>query len=186
VDLLSSGPDRPPEGDRTRRRWWERLWRQRWLRAVAAVLAAVAALALFRSTVDTQPVRPPPAALSPTVVSVPMPTPPYDTRPGRTPIPAPTPSGEELAGTLPAAGAPDRAAARTATALVLGRFCLDPSRYAYTLAPDGSGRSQDWRHVNVLVFDLERSYAGAALRLLLDWTGRAYRWSGPASLLRGC
>jgi hypothetical protein len=169
---------------------WERLHRNRGVRASAAVLAAVAALVLFRSTLPTDPVPLPQAAgptlPAPRVVAIPRPTPPFDTRPGRTPIPAPTRSGDALVGTVPAHPGPDLAAARVAVAQVLGRFCLQPDRYGNTLEPDRAGRVEDWRHVRVLIFDAERSYTAPALRLGLDWTGPAYRWTGPPALLRGC
>jgi hypothetical protein len=168
---------------------WDRFWRHRGVRATAAVLAAVAALVLFRSAGDIEPVRPVavgPMLPPPRVVAIPRPTPPFDTRPGRTPIPTPVRSGDTLSGTLPAHTGPDLTAARIAVGLVFGRFCLQPDRYGYALAPERTGRAEDWRHVAVLVFDAERSYTAPSLRLALDWTGHTYRWSGPPSLLRGC
>ncbi|HEV7653606.1 MAG TPA: hypothetical protein VGP36_02565 [Mycobacteriales bacterium] len=148
----------------------------------AAVLGAAVALLLVRSTSDRSP-----SSVDRTVAAAaPVPTPPYDRRPGRTPIAAPVRSGASLSGGLPATGPPARTAAVRAVDLVLGRFCLEPAAYAYTLGPEGVGRAGDWRHVTVLLFRLERGGTDPALRLALDWTGREYRWTGPAELLRGC
>jgi hypothetical protein len=69
---------------------------------------------------------------------------------------------------------------------VLGRFCVDPDAYAYTLGPDGIRPTEDWRRVTVLLFKLERGGTAPSLQLRLDWTGSAYRWSGPAELSSGC
>jgi hypothetical protein len=182
VDLLSSGPERPPQRA-------SRIGRRRSVRLAAVVLVATAALLLLRSTVDTAPPRVPRSTVdraAPVVPLPPQPTPPYDRRPGRTPIPAPAQTGDGLSGLLPATGGPDRHAADAAVGLVLGRYCLDPAGYAFTLDPDHDGTREDWHHVDVLVFDLQRSYAGPALRLFLDWAGRSYRWLGFLNLLDGC
>jgi hypothetical protein len=179
VDLLSSGPERPRRA--------VRVWRRRSVRVAAVVLVAAAALALLRSTVDTSPseVDRPVAAASPSPVP-PPPAPPFDGGPGRTPIPAPTRAGGQLSGPLPASGGPDRTAAVRAVRLVLGRYCPDPESYAYTLGPDALGRTEDWRRVTVLLFKLERGGTAPSLQLRLSWTGRAYRWTGPDELLKGC
>jgi hypothetical protein len=157
----------------------------------AVVVLAAAALPLLRSTVDTGT----PGASRSTVdrsgaaTSLPpRPTPPFDRLPGRTPIPAPAQTGDGLSGPLPAVGGPDERAAGVAVGLVLGRFCLDPRRYTFTLTPDGTTRRPDWRHVDVLVFGLDGSGSGPELRLFLDWAedGRSYRWLGFLTLLDGC
>jgi hypothetical protein len=182
VDLLSSGPERPPQRA-------SRIWRRRSVRLTAVVLVAAAVLLLLRSTVDTTPsglARSTVDNPTPVVSLPPRPTPPYDQRPGRTPIPAPAQTGDGLSGLLPATGVLDRRAAVEAVELVLGRFCLEPGRYAFTLDPDHDGTREDWHHVDVLVVDIERSYAGPALRLFLDWAGRSYRWLGFLNLLDGC
>lgn len=179
TDLLSSGPGRP--------RRELRIWRRRGVRVVVVVLAAAAAALLLRSTVDTRPSgvdRPVPAG-SPAVP--PRPLPPFDRSPGRTPIPAPTRAGGQLTGALPPpVRGPDRAAAVRAVGLVLGRYCVEPRAYAYTLGSDEPARPEDWRRVIVLLFQLERGGNAPSLQLQLTWTGRAYRWSGPAGLLDGC
>ena len=131
---------------------------------------------LARSTVDNPSVVPLP----------PRPTPPYDRLPGRTPIPAPAQTGDGLSGPLPAIGGPDKRAAAAAVYLVLGRYCLDPKRYTFTLDPDHDGSWPDWHHVDVLVFRLDGSGSGPDLRLFLDWAGRSYRWLGFLDLLDGC
>lgn len=155
----------------------------------AVVLVAAAALLLLRSTVDTSP---PDAARStvddpgPTASLPPRPTPPYDRLPGRTPIPVPAQTGDGLSGPLPVIGGPDKRAAGSAVDLVLGRYCLDPGGYTFTLDPDHDGTREDYRHVDVLVFRLDGSGSGPALRLILDWAGRWYRWIGFLNLLAGC
>jgi hypothetical protein len=183
LDLLTSGPERP--------RRVGRIWRRRGARLAVAVLATAAALVLFRSTVDMsgsgvdQPAVAGPAALA-TTSGPPRPTPPYDRRPGRTPIPEPAQTGDALSGPLPGVGGPDKRAAGASVDLVLGRYCLDPGRYTFTLDPDRDGTRADWHHVDVLVFGLGDSGSGPALRLFLDWTGRSYRWLGLLTLLDGC
>ena len=155
----------------------------------AVVLVAAAAVLLLRSTVDTRPsgiTRSTVDGIGPTFSPPPGPKPPYDRRPGRTPIPAPAQTGDGLSGLLPMMTGPDRRAAGTAVDLVLGRYCLEPMRYVFTLDPDHNGTQADWHHVRVLVFDVERSYAGAAMRLFLDWAGPSYRWLGFLNLLDGC
>jgi hypothetical protein len=182
LDLLTSGPERP--------RRVGRIWRRRGARVAAVVLVAAAALVLLRSTVDN-----PPSGWSgvdstvvaaPTVPLPPRPIPPYDRRPGRTPIPDPAQTGDALSGPLPAVGGPDKRAAGASVDLVLGRYCLDPGHYTFTLDPDRDGTRADWHHVDVLVFGLGDSGSGPALRLFLDWTGRSYRWLGFLTLLDGC
>ena len=155
----------------------------------AVVLVAAAALPFLRSTVDSKPpgaTRSTVDGIGPTFSPPPGPKPPYDRRPGRTPIPAPAQTGDGLSGLLPMMTGPDRRAAGTAVDLVLGRYCLEPMRYVFTLDPDHNGTQADWHHVRVLVFDVERSYAGAAMRLFLDWAGPSYRWLGFLNLLDGC
>ena len=70
--------------------------------------------------------------------------------------------------------------------LVLGRYCLDPGGYTFTLDPDHDGTREDYHHVDVLVFRLASSGSGPDLRLILDWAGRSYRWLGFLNLLDGC
>jgi hypothetical protein len=183
VDLLSSGRLRPPEPSPGR--WLtraRRLWRHRGARAGALVLVAAAALVLLRFTAEPQrrPARPVAASASPT------PAPPFDRRPGRTPIPEPAQTGDLLSGPLPEIGPPTRTVAARAAALVLGRYCAEPSRYVFTLEPDTDGRRPDYHHLGVLVTDRELTDSGPAMRLTLDWDGRAYLWTGPLTLLSGC
>jgi hypothetical protein len=182
VDLLSSGPERPPPRA-------SRVWRRRSVRVAAVVLGAAAALLLLRSAVDTSPSglgRSTVDDPGPTVSLPPRPTPPYDRLPGRTPIPAPAQTGDGLSGPLPAIGGPDKRAAAAAVYLVLGRYCFDPGRYTFTLDPDHDGTREDFHHVDVLVFRLDGSGSGPDLRLILDWAGRSYRWLGFLNLLDGC
>jgi hypothetical protein len=182
VDLLSSGPERPPPQA-------SRVWRRRSVRVAAVVLVAAAALLLLRSAVDTSPSglgRSTVDDPGPTVSLPPRPTPPYDRLPGRTPIPAPAQTGDGLSGPLPAIGGPDKRAAAAAVYLVLGRYCFDPGRYTFTLDPDHDGTREDYHHVDVLVFRLNGSGSGPDLRLILDWGGRSYRWLGFLNLLDGC
>lgn len=183
MDLLSSGPERP--------RGEHRIWRRRGVRVAVVVVAAAAALVLLRSTVHTGPSTVDrPVAQGSTAAPrpvAPLPTPPFDRRPGRTPIPAPAAAGDALSGPLPATGALGRPAAVRAAALVLGRYCLNPQGYAATMGPGRRGAAEDWHHVDVLVFSLERSNSGPVQRLALDWDGRsAYRWRGSGTLLTGC
>jgi hypothetical protein len=156
----------------------------------AVVLLTAAALLLLRSTVDTSPSTVDRPAVAGTTASPrpvpPPPTPPFDGRLGRTPIPGPDRTGSSLSGPLPRTGGPDRQSAARAVDLVLGRFCLEPALYTYTLGPDGTNAVPDWRHVSVLVFSLERGGGAPSLRLSLDWTGTSYRWVGPTRLLVGC
>jgi hypothetical protein len=180
LDLLTSGPERP--------RRVARIWRRRSVRLAAVVLVAAAALLLLRSTVDSAPSgvgrstvdNPGPVSLPP------RPTPPYDRLPGRTPIPEPAQTGDGLSGPLPAIGGPDKRAAGAAVDLVLGRYCLDPAGYTFTLDPDHDRTREDYHHVDVLVFRLAGSGSGPDLRLILDWAGRSYRWIGFLNLLDGC
>jgi hypothetical protein len=186
VDLLSAGPERPPGPES--RRWvtrGRRLWRHRGTRAAAVVLVAALALVLLRATVDPQPrIRAAaPATASPSPAG---PMAPFDRLPGRTPIPVPAQTRDGLSGPLPVLGGPDRATSVRAVQLVLGRFCAEPQRYVLTLQPDTNGRADDFHHLDVLVTDRELTDSGPAMRLTLDWDGRAYRWLGPLTLLRGC
>jgi hypothetical protein len=186
VDLLSSGRLRPPEPGQ--RRWATRvrgLWRRRGVRAGAVLLVAAAALILLRFTAQPQR-RPEQAVAGPSVSASPTPVPPFDRRPGRTPIPAPAQTGDLLSGPLPVTGPPTSRAATRAAALVLGRFCADLGRYVLTLEPDTDGRNPDYHHLGVLVTDRQLTDSGPAMELTLDWDGRAYRWSGPLTLLGGC
>lgn len=181
MDLLSSGPERPQRASR--------VWRRRGVRVAAAVLVAAAvAVPLARSTPDPSPseVDRRAASAAAAVPVPPLPSPPFDRLPGRVAIPAPARTGGQLSGPLPPTGRPDRTAAARALGLVLGRFCVDPDAYAYTLGPEGIWPAEDWRHVTVLLFKLERGGTAPSLQLRLDWTGRAYRWSGPAELSNGC
>ena len=182
MDLLSSGPERPPPRA-------SRVWRRRSVRVAAVVVVATAALLLLRSAVDTSPAglgRSTVDDPGPTVSLPPRPTPPFDRLPGRTPIPAPAQTGDGLSGPLPAIGGPDKRAAAAAVYLVLGRYCFDPGRYTFTLDPDHDGTREDFHHVDVLVFRLDGSGSGPDLRLILDWAGRSYRWLGFLNLLDGC
>jgi hypothetical protein len=159
--------------------------------AAVVLVAAAAAVLLARSTSDpssSEVERRAAVAASASAAAAlsPTPVPPFDRRPGRTPIPAPVRAGDRLSGTLPATGPPARAAATRAVELVLGRFCADPAAYAYPLGPEALGVAQDWRHVSVALFRIERGASTPSLRLTLDWTGAAYRWTGPADLLAGC
>lgn len=180
MDLLSTGTERP------RREF--RVWRRRGVRLAVVVLVAAASLLLLRSTVDTSPaeVNRQVLAGSPSPTA-PRPLPPFDRRPGRVPIPAPARAGSLLTGMLPpAAGGPNRAEAVRAVHLVLGRYCVEPRAYAFTLGSNESARPEDWRQVTVLLFLLERGGNAPSLQLQLSWTGPAYRWSGPEELLDGC
>ena len=147
MDLLSSGPERPPQRA-------SRIWRRRSVRLAAVVLVAAAALLLLRSTVDSAPgaVRSTVDNAGPVVSPPPRPSPPFDRLPGRTPIPEPAQTGDGLSGPLPAIGGPDKRAAGAAVDLVLGRYCIDPGRYTFTLDPDHDGTREDYHHVDVLVF----------------------------------
>jgi hypothetical protein len=107
--------------------------------------------------------------------------PPFDRLPGRTPIPAPSPTGRALRGTLPAVGGPGKAAAERSAALVLGRYCLEPRRYALSLSAD-----LDWRSPTAYALRLDRSYDPLAVRLRLEWTGRSYAWIGSPAQLLSC
>jgi len=153
--------------------------------AVVLVAAAVAVL-LARSGTDPSPAEAARRAAVAAASLTPTPTPPYDHGPGRTPIPPPTLAGDRLTGDLPGTEPPSRAAADRAVQLVLGRFCLDPAAYAYPLGPERPGVAQDWRHLTVAVFRIERGSSTPSLMLMLDWTGASYRWSGPVDLLAGC
>jgi hypothetical protein len=184
VDLLSSGQQRPPE---PRARPWlvraRRLWRHRGTRAAAIVLVAAAALVLLQATVRPER-RAVDRAAGPTPTL--FPAPPFDHRPGRTPIPAPKQTGDLLSGPLPSTGPPGRVAAGRAAALVLGRYCSDLSRYAFTIEPYADERSIDFQHLQILVVDRVLTDSGTDMELSLEWEGSAYRWSGPLSLVNGC
>jgi hypothetical protein len=184
VDLLSSGQQRRPE--RRARPWLaraRRLWRHRGTRAAAVVLVAAGALVLLQSTV-----RPAPRAVDRAAGPTPTlhPGAPFDRRPGRTPIPGPAQTGDLLSGPLPFTGPPGRDAAGRAAALVLGRYCADLSRYAFTVEPYADGRSIDFRHLHVVVVDRVLTDSGTEMQLSLAWEGSAYRWFGPLSLVNGC
>ena len=155
----------------------------------AVVLVAAAALVLLRSTVDSAPsgvARSTVDIPGPAVPLPPRPTPPFDRLPGRTPNPEPAQTGDGRCGPPPAIGGPDKRGAGGAVDLVLGRYCLDPKGYTFTLDPDHDGTREDFHHVDVLVFRLDGSGNGPALRLILDWAGRSYRWIGFLNLLDGC
>jgi hypothetical protein len=154
------------------------------LRAAAAALVAVAAVVLVRFALDDRPpgrsAAPTPAPAPASSASAAVPRPPYDTGPGRTPIPAPTQIGDQLSGVMPDLGGPDRAAARRAADLVLGRYCADPARYTFSL--DGG---PDWRQVRIFLVELDRS-GGPVQQWRLVWTGRTYQWIAPVTLAAGC
>jgi hypothetical protein len=175
VDLLSSGPSRPRRD--------VRFWHRRGVRAGAAVLAALVAVVLLRVTVDP-PVRDRPAAAA--TLTPPPPPPTFDRLPGRTPIPDPAQTGDLLSGPLPPIGQPTAAVARQAIGLILGRYCADLTRFTVALEPDTDGTAADYRHLDALVTDLLFTDSGPAMRLTLDYHGRAYTWLGPLTLLRGC
>jgi hypothetical protein len=164
VDLLSSGPQRPPEPTASRLGRARRLLRHRSTRVAAVVLVAAAALAVLQATV-----RPERRVVGPGA-----------------PIPAPAQTGDLLSGPLPSTGPPSRDAAARATALVLGRYCADPGRYEFTLDPDADGTHDDFHHLNVLVADRQLTDSGPATWLILDWQRTAYRWLGPLTLAGGC
>ena len=176
VDLLSSGPTRPRPATR--------LWRRRGVRVGAGVLTALVALALLRFTVDTprSTVDTPRAATA----TPPPPPPTFDRLPGRTPIPDPAQPGDLLSGPLPPIGPPTAAVARAAVGLVLGRYCADLGRFTVELDPDTSDAGDDYHHLGAFVTDRLYTDSGPAMRLSLDYDGRAYRWLGPLTLLRGC
>jgi hypothetical protein len=176
VDLLSSGPPRP--------RRVARVWRRRSVRVGAAVLVAVVAFVLLRLTAAPAPRSTVERAAAATVTRPPPPT--FDRLPGRTPIPEAAQTGDLLSGPLPVLGQPTEAVARRAAGLVLGRYCADLSRFTVALEPDTDGRSPDYHHLDVLVTDLLYTDSGPAMRLTLDFDGRAYRWLGPLTLLGGC
>jgi hypothetical protein len=184
VDLLSSGQQRPPEP--TPRPWLaraRRLWRRRGTRAAAVVLVAAAALVLLQVTVRPER-RAADRAAGPAPTH--LPGPPFDHRPGRTSIPAPLQTGDLLSGSLPFTGSPSRDAAGRAAGLVLGRYCADLSRYAFTVEPYADDRSIDFHHLHVVVVDRVLTDSGTDMRLSLEWEGSAYRWFGPLALVNGC
>lgn len=184
MDLLSSGQQQPPE---PRAHPWlgraRRLWRRRGTRAAAVVLVVAAALVLLQVTVRPER-RPADRAAGPSPTQ--LPAPPFDRRPGRTPIPTPAQTGDRLSGSLPVTGPPSRDAAGRAAGLVLGRYCSDLSRYAFTVEPYADDRSIDFQHVQVVVVDRVLTDSGTDMELTLDWDGSAYRWFGPLSLVNGC
>jgi hypothetical protein len=177
VDLLSSGPPRP--------RRIARIWRRRRVRVAVAVLVAVAALVVLRFTVGStrSAVDPPAAAATTTPVG---PATPLDRLPGRTPIPEPAQTRDLLSGPLPVLGGSSEVAARRAAGLVVGRYCVDLTRFSVAVDPATDGRNADWRHVLVLVTDRLYTDSGPAMQLRLEWDVRTYRWFGPLTLLRGC
>lgn len=177
MDLLSSGPPRP--------RRVARIWRRRSVRVGAAVLVAVLAVVLLRLTAAPAPRSTVDRAAAATLTP-PRPPPTFDRLPGRTPIPDPAQTGDLLSGPLPVLGQPTEAVARRAAGLVLGRYCADLSRFTLALEPDTDGRSPDYHHLDVLVTDVLYTDSGPAMRLTLDFDGRAYRWLGPLTLLGGC
>jgi hypothetical protein len=152
-------------------------------RAAAVVLVAAAAVGLLQATVRPEP-RAVDRAAGPTPTL--LPAPPFDRRAGRTPIPAPVQTGDLLSGLLPFTGPPSRDAAGRAAGLVLGRYCADLSRYAFTVEPYADGPSIDFHHLFVVVVDRVLTDSGTEMRLSLSWEGSAYRWFGPLSLVNGC
>lgn len=182
MDLLSSGPQRPPEPEP---RPWTRAWRRRDVRAVTAVLVAVLAVALLRVSADPAPRDRPVAAATPTPPP-PPPPPTFDRLPGRTVIPDPAQTGDLLSGPLPPVGPATAAGARQAAGLVLGRYCADLDRFTIELRPDTDGPAADYRHLDVLVTDRLYTDSGPAMVLTLDYQDRAYRWLGPLTLMTGC
>jgi hypothetical protein len=149
------------------------------------VLVAAAALVLLQVTARPQR-RVVDRAAGPTPTLSPLPAPTFDRRPGRTPIPAPVQTGDLLSGLLPFTGPPGRDAAARAAALVLGRYCADPSRYGLTIEPYADGRSINFHHLTVVIVDRVLTDSGTAMQLSLAWEGRAYRWFAPLGLARGC
>jgi hypothetical protein len=178
VDLLDSGPERPPSHPWLARA--RRLWRRRGTRAGAVVLVAVVALAVLAATVQPQRRTARPAA--PTAAPVPS----FDRLPGRTPIPVPAQSGDRLSGPLPVTGAAGAASATRAARLVLGRYCAEPTRYGLTVEPYTDGRSIDFERLTVVVVDRVLTDSGTEMQLSLVWEGSSYRWFGPLTLLNGC
>lgn len=184
MDLLSSGQQRLPEpGARPWLARARRLWRHRGTRAAAVVLVAAAALVLLQATARPER-RAVDRAAGPTTSL--LPGPPFDHRPGRTPIPAPAQTRDLLSGPLPFTGPPSRDAAGRAAALVLGRYCSDLSRYAFTIEPYADERSIDFHRLQVVVVDRVLTDSGTDMELSLEWEGSTYRWFGPLSLINGC
>ena len=101
------------------------------------------------------------------------------------PIPEPAQTGDGLSGPLPAIGGPDKRGAGGAVDLVLGRYCLDPGRYTFTLDPDHDGTRADFHHVDVLVFRLDGSGNGPDLRLIRTGYTTAADRLNPRRLLMG-
>jgi hypothetical protein len=194
MDVIGSAPERPLRRARWRRPGWRALpvrpgrlpsTRRRGVLGLAAVLGAGALLTL-RSVAEPVPsATPDRRAVATGEASADfgpqLRPPPFDRLPGRTRIPAPTRVGSSLGGTLPAVGGPGKAAAVRSAELVLGRFCREPSRYTVAV-----GGGPDWRSATASVFQLERSYAPAAVVLRLEWTGRAYQWRGSPVQLGSC
>ncbi|HEY6747382.1 MAG TPA: hypothetical protein VI357_16900 [Mycobacteriales bacterium] len=196
MDVLASGPERPP---RTRRgptaflrsrslSGRGRSRRARWTVAAAGVLLSLGVVASLRSAVG--PVEAPSAPRSAAVPTPPglaagLPGPPYDRLPGRTPIPRPTrlPGGERVAGSLPAVGPIGERTATASAQLVLGRYCRRPDRYALAVE-DGTGGG--WRRSRALAVRVDRSSDPPWVVLELTWTGRAYAWSGRQVQLSNC
>lgn len=201
MDVLASGPERPPRTRRGRRSlgrlrpaggsWPPRGTpaRLRWALVAAGVLLSLGVVASLRSGVG--PVASSPAAPSPAAVPAPpglaaqLPGPPYDRLPGRTPIPRPTrlPGGELVQGGLPAVGPIGERTATASAELVLGRYCRRPDRYAIAVEDGAEG---GWRRSRALAVRVDRSTDPPWVVLELTWTGRAYAWSGRQVQLSNC
>ena len=199
MDVLASGPERPPRTGRplvrTPRRGPPRdrlprpgvaTFRRRAGAAVGVVLA-VGVAAVLRATAE--PIEPrragqPAGQLDAEQgLAAPPSEPPFDRLPGRTPIPEPTLAarGEALRGVLPTVGPLGERAAYASARLVIGRYCRRPARYAVTVSPE-----RGWHDVRALAVRLDRSSDPPWVVLELTWTGRAYTWTGPTVQLYGC
>jgi len=199
VDLIDSGPERPP-----RRRGRPALpaarsgflsaeatrlgrMRREVIVVVVVLAAAAAVVALRASAARVEPSERAEVASSGPDRGEVLPQRPFDLLPGRTRIPAPVLLGhlgrdsQLLRGRLPAIGGPGRTAAAASGELVLGRYCLEPTMYAFSVVPE-----RGWRQVTGFAFRLDRSADPPWVIVHLVWTGRAYVWTGSLSQLYGC
>lgn len=143
--------------------------RDRWVLGAVAVLVAAGTVVALRSAVE--PVAPPVPAAQVLV-------PPAD----RTPIPPPSRVGRSLRGLLPAVGGPDRTAVETSALLVLGRYCRDPAKYVVSATPAAGG----WEQASARAYRVDRTGVPPGVTLSLEWTGRAYTWTGVTAELSSC
>ena len=187
MDVLASGPERPPRVRRGLRRGRPpprvgALRLRRRALTVASVLLTAAGVVALRAGAERAERRAPHAA-GQTDELAPTPTPPYDRLPGRTPIPEPAAvsRGDLLRGPLPAVGPPGQMAARASAELVLGRYCRRPGRYAVAI-----DSVEGWQRVRALAIRLDRSTDPPWIVLELAWTGRSYRWTGRPVQLGTC